>query len=297
MEIQLLSQERINKRNIIPVILCAGKGTRLGKLTQKVPKPLIRLKSLNNNSILSYLIKNLINLQVNTIVLITGHLNEKIEAFVNSLINDNQKFQGKLTLIHSGNDYEKGPLYSLLSIIQNKKIFREGNIYVILPGDTIFERALLKEAFSLIYENIDIIQSKPCIFFQDMQASDLINSYKQNKKLIAKFISILDSEDVKKELMVKEIKKIDLISVPKVRCFKLVVPILILSYRFIKIFDKLSVSNPVGEIREILNIYLHKQNQTMFPFKLNSKSRFYDIDTSDDLSLFNQIKRKKKGGQ
>jgi len=295
MEIQLLSQERTNKRNIIPVILCAGKGTRLGKLTQNVPKPLIKLKSLNNNSILSDLIKNLINLQVNTIVLITGHLNEKIEGFVNAFIENNQNFQGKLTLIHSGNDYKKGPLYSLLSIIQNKSIFRESNIFVILPGDTIFERELLTEAFGFIYENIDIILSKPCIFFQDVQAYNLINSYTQNNKSIAKFISILDSEDIKKEVIVKEIKKIDLKSVTKEGYFKLVVPILILSYKFIKIFDELSVSNPVGEIREILNIYLQKQ--TIFPFKLNSKNRFYDIDTSDDLSSFNQTKKKKKGGQ
>lgn len=295
MEIQLLSQEKINKRAIIPVILCAGKGTRLEKLTKKVPKPLIRLKSLNNNSILSYLIKNLINLQVNTIVLITGHLNEKIEAFVNCFIEDNREFQGVLTLIHSGSDYEKGPLYSLLSLIQNKKIFRDGNIYVILPGDTIFEKALLKEAFSLIYENLDIIQSKPCIFFQDMQAGNLINSYKQNKKSITKFISILDSEDVKKGFIVKEIRKDDLNSASKEQYIKLVVPILILSYKFIKIFNELSVNNPVGEIREILNIYLQKQ--TIFPFKLNSKNRFYDIDTLDDLSSFNQIKGKKKGGQ
>ena len=41
------------RNDISLVILCGGKGTRLGKITQKIPKPLIRI---NKKPFIEYLI-------------------------------------------------------------------------------------------------------------------------------------------------------------------------------------------------------------------------------------------------
>ncbi|MFW9771027.1 MAG: sugar phosphate nucleotidyltransferase [Promethearchaeota archaeon] len=285
------SHEKSKEKELIPVILCAGEGTRYGKLTQNLPKPLIQLKLLNNESILSYLIKNLLSLHLKKVVIITGYLNEKIEFSVNLMKKDSNN-KGKLVLIHSGKQYKKGPLFSLLSIVQNKEIYAKNNIFIIFPGDTIFEIQLLKEVFDFIYKRITVF-TKPCIFFQEIYH---LNDYLKIDKSNPKLVSIIESEDSKSGRIVKEIKKIDLNLISKGSLINLAVPILVFNFKFIKILHKLSESNPVGEIRETLNIYL-KQNQRIISKKLNSKYKFYDIDTSEDLNYFNQIKKKEKGGQ
>ncbi|MFX1235912.1 MAG: hypothetical protein ACFFBY_15390, partial [Promethearchaeota archaeon] len=135
--------------------------------------------------------------------------------------------------------------------------------------------------------------TKPCIFFQEIYH---LNDYLKIDKSNPKLVSIIESEDSKSGRIVKEIKKIDLNLISKGSLINLAVPILVFNFKFIKILHKLSESNPVGEIRETLNIYL-KQNQRIISKKLNSKYKFYDIDTSEDLNYFNQIKKKEKGGQ
>ncbi|MHA2430775.1 MAG: NTP transferase domain-containing protein [Promethearchaeota archaeon] len=292
MEIQLLPQEKNKEKNVIPIILCAGKGTRYGKITRKIPKPLIKINALNNITILHHLIRDLSILRVSKIAVVTGYLSEQIEAFLDNLIKKHWNLKDKLVLVHSGEDYKKGPLFSLLSIIKNKNIYKKDKIFIVFPGDTIFTTELLKEIFSFIYENFDLVLTSPYIFYQEIQAKNLYKSYKGG----INFISILESEETKPKIKIKEIKKIDINSVPDERYLKKIIPILVLNCSFLEILNKLSKSNPVEEIREILNVYL-KQCQNLVPFKIDSKKKFYDIDTIDDLNYFNRLKREKKGGQ
>ncbi|MFX1434111.1 MAG: hypothetical protein ACFFB1_10080, partial [Promethearchaeota archaeon] len=121
------------------------------------------------------------------------------------------------------------------------------------------------------------------------------NLYKPDKERV-NFISILESDETKPKIMIEEIKKIDINSLPKEIWLKKIIPILVLNHSVLEILNKLSKSNPVEEIRELLNIYL-KQNQKLIPFKIESKKQFYDIDTIEDLNYFNQLEREKKGGQ
>ena len=58
-ELSLLKNDVKEKLSI--VILCAGEGTRLKKITKTVPKPLIKLEALNGISILHHTINTLIN--------------------------------------------------------------------------------------------------------------------------------------------------------------------------------------------------------------------------------------------
>jgi len=292
MEIRLLPQKKNKEKNVIPIILCAGRGTRYSKVTRKIPKPLIKINALNNITILHHLIKDLTILRVSKIAVVTGYLSKKIETFLDKLIKEHRDLTNKLLLVHSSEDYKKGPMFSLLSVMKNKTIYKKDNVFIVFPGDTIFNIELLKEIFSFIYENFDLILTSPYIFYQEIQAKNLYKSYKGR----INFISILESDETKPKITIKEIKKIDINSVPKEIYLKHAIPILVLNCSFLEILNKLSKTNPVEEIREILNIYL-KQNQNIFSFKIDSKKQFYDIDTIEDLNYFNQLEREKKGGQ
>lgn len=59
----------------------AGKGTRLRPHTHLTPKPLLRV---GDKPVLSYILDDLRELGVHEAVLITGHLKEKVEAFMKS---------------------------------------------------------------------------------------------------------------------------------------------------------------------------------------------------------------------
>ncbi len=61
---------------ILPV---AGKGTRLLPITKHVPKPLIRVAG---RPVLDYVIDKLAGLNVEELIFITGHLKDKVEAYV-----------------------------------------------------------------------------------------------------------------------------------------------------------------------------------------------------------------------
>jgi glucose-1-phosphate thymidylyltransferase len=59
----------------------AGKGTRLRPHTHLTPKPLLKV---GDKPVLSYILDDLRELGVNEAVLITGHLKEKVEAYMKS---------------------------------------------------------------------------------------------------------------------------------------------------------------------------------------------------------------------
>ncbi|MBI3983159.1 MAG: NTP transferase domain-containing protein [Gemmatimonadetes bacterium] len=61
------------------VIPLAGKGTRLLPLTQRVPKPLIRVAG---RPVMDYVMDKLVGLDVEELIFITGHLKEQVEAYV-----------------------------------------------------------------------------------------------------------------------------------------------------------------------------------------------------------------------
>jgi glucose-1-phosphate cytidylyltransferase len=71
------------KLNNIPcVILCGGKGTRLGKLTKKIPKPMLKI---SKHPILYYIISNYVKYGVEKFILLTGYKNEIINKYFKSL--------------------------------------------------------------------------------------------------------------------------------------------------------------------------------------------------------------------
>lgn len=64
----------------VAVIQAGGKGTRVRELTQdKIPKPLMEI---NGKTMLEWQIENLIQNGIREIIMITGHLGDRIEAYI-----------------------------------------------------------------------------------------------------------------------------------------------------------------------------------------------------------------------
>ena len=60
------------------IILCGGLGTRLKPITNKIPKPMVKL---NNKPFILYLIEQLKEQGIKEVLLLTGYLGEKIQTY------------------------------------------------------------------------------------------------------------------------------------------------------------------------------------------------------------------------
>ena len=63
------------------IIPLAGKGTRLLPLTRHVPKPLIRVAG---RAVLDYVMDKVEGLEIEELIVITGHLKDRVEAYITS---------------------------------------------------------------------------------------------------------------------------------------------------------------------------------------------------------------------
>jgi len=283
MEIKLSLQKNKLIENLIPIILCAGEGTRISDFIHNIPKPLIKIY---DKPILSHLIFNLIKLNITSIVIITGHQREEIEKYISSLT---KSLQNKILLVNSGNNYKMGPLYSFLSIINRKTIIKKGKFYLVFPGDTYYESILLKEIFQIISNNLTIPNNKSMIFYQKTKAINL--KTKLNSK---KLVSIAKIEELSsKEIVVKEIQQRKLSEIDNNEEINQLVPLFVFNYRIINKIIETERKISVTTIREILNIII-KQKNILYGVPIDPQYRFIDIDTKSDILSLNQ-KKKGKG--
>ena len=75
------------KKKITAVILCGGKGSRLKPLTNKIPKPLIKI---NGEEILSYIIKHILSYNIENLLILTGYKQKKIKTFIKKKFKKNK---------------------------------------------------------------------------------------------------------------------------------------------------------------------------------------------------------------
>ena len=61
------------------VILCGGKGTRLGNITKKIPKPLVEIRG---KSIIWYILKMLKRNKFNHFILPIGYKGDQIKQYL-----------------------------------------------------------------------------------------------------------------------------------------------------------------------------------------------------------------------
>ena len=105
------------------LILCAGKGTRLGHLTKNTPKPMILIK---NKPILEYLILLLKKHNVKEIAINTSYFSEKIKKY----FGDGSRFGVKIKY-----SYENRLLGTAGAINNFRKFFNEP--FFVIYGDNI----------------------------------------------------------------------------------------------------------------------------------------------------------------
>lgn len=114
------------QQEYIAVIQAGGKGTRLRELTNdKIPKPLLEM---NGKPMLEWQVENLIRYGIKEIVIIVGHLGEKIQEY----FGNGDKWEIKITYIK-----EEKPLGSAgaLYFLKNRK--RKN--YLFIFGDVMFD--------------------------------------------------------------------------------------------------------------------------------------------------------------
>ena len=116
-------------KNIDVIILCGGKGIRLRPLTNKTPKPLVKI---NNKEILTYIIDHLKNFEVNNIFLATGFQSNKIKEYIK-----NKKPYKKIKIVNSNVEAD--------IIIRIQKCLKYiKNDFLVLYGDTLSDVNITK---------------------------------------------------------------------------------------------------------------------------------------------------------
>ncbi len=206
------------------VILCGGKGTRLGAISKKVPKTLIKIQG---KEILWYIIKILQLNNFNHFILPLGYKGILIKKFVIK----NKYFHSNLQLVETGKETTIGKrIYKIQDKIKSKN-------FLLLNGDAIFDFNLKKffkdhekgnygSTFitgestyqygtigtrsgkvidfkrSIIYDSVNIRNSKNYIAYNYTGISIL------NRNLLKKFCkSYKNFQNFEKELFPKIIKK------------------------------------------------------------------------------------------
>ena len=282
MELNLSLPENNSTDKITSIILCSGEGTRIRDFIPNTPKPLIEV---NNKPILSYLISHLIKSHITSIIVVTGHLKEQIENFIKEIKQNNKNLEGKILIINSGNDYEKGPLYSFLSITNEKSILKRDLIYLVIPGDTYFEFNLFSELITSIKNNSALIQDNSFIFYQELQGIKLKETEDPSKT-----ISTIKTEELESTEIVRNIEQLKLNSISESVFYKKIIPVFVFDFKFLENIIDAEKKASVKTIREIVNVLIKGKN-ILYAYPLNPNYRFFDIDTKLDLLNLNQKKR------
>lgn len=262
------------KGKIAVIILCAGEGKRIRDFIQNIPKPLIELK---NKPLLMHIISNLNKPEISSINIITGHLGNEIEKYVSSIKRTNSSLHEKIRTVNSGENYKKGPLFSFLSIANERAILRRNKVFLIIPGDTYFKPGLFTEIFNLLLNNFNIIKKKSIIFYQKIQGNNLKPELDSKKR-----ISIVKLEQEGPREIIKEIQQIQLCDIDSDKEISQIIPIFAFSYKLVNRIINMEKKDSVRTIREIINYLIRQKTCAFYAIPVKSQYRFFDIDTKAD---------------
>ncbi|MHA2037297.1 MAG: sugar phosphate nucleotidyltransferase [Promethearchaeota archaeon] len=256
------------------IILCAGEGTRISDFIPNKPKPLIEI---NHKPILSYLIFNLIKSHITSIVIVTGYLKEQIENYMKEINQKDHSLRNKIKIIDSGYEYKKGPLYSFLSITNDKSVVKKDFTYLVFPGDTFFEFNLINELITTIKNDPNLFKNNSFLFYQELQGSKLKITENPSKKISTIVTKKLSSTEI-----VMKIEQIEISSMSENLFYKRIIPVFVFDFEFIEHIIDAEKKVTVKTLREIVNILI-KEKKSLNAYRLNPNYRFFDIDTKLDL--------------
>ena len=251
-------------------------------ITNKIPKALIKIPSRRNKPILQINLEHLIRLGLKDIFLVTGHLGHLINDFTVS-------FDQKIAIIHSKEEYKKGPLNSLLEAVNSQK-FRnnldqiyEETFILVMPGDTVFELNLLRQIHEYIIKKALDCINNPMIFYRSINKRFFFTSQDKNDHLTgAKKISIAILEQESPLNYLKKISHVDLERTCSEDTIKQIIPLFIFPGTFIEKIIEFESSLKERTIKALINAAIIK-GEKMKSIGLLSEYNFHDIDNEDDI--------------
>ncbi len=162
------------KKNLTAVILCGGKGSRLGNIKKTNPKPLVKVQS---KPIIWYIIKKLERSSISQVILPLGFRGNKIRKYINS------EFKNSNLQIDLFNTGVNSTISERIYFIQN---YIKSDDFILLNGDTIFDiniSRIIKDHF-LKKKSISMLACSPIydygIIFNE---KDKVTSFKRNVKV------------------------------------------------------------------------------------------------------------------
>ncbi len=275
--------------NLHVIILCAGKGTRLGDITNKIPKPLVKIKELDNRPIIYSVLSSLANSSFQHLWIVKGYIAHKIQAYISSLKEHHHFPNLTINTIDSKNDFKLGPLHSFLSIRKNKQLYKENHIYLVIPGDTIFPSSFLEQISLFINIYVEIVMKYPVIFYRKIKIRELTQMYQESQENPLKALSTLRSIPSQPHFL----EKIHTISPSQLdpdEVIKQLYPCFLLTYSTLQrmLNPQMELKN-VASIAQLINIYSSEGGKVYIrPFE--ESYNFYDLDYKTDL---NRIKYEK----
>ncbi|MHA1804358.1 MAG: NTP transferase domain-containing protein [Promethearchaeota archaeon] len=281
------------------IILSAGEGKRFAQLSGKLPKTLLKLKALGNRPILQVLIESFYEQGIESFIIIIGYLGHEITHFIDAFISKKRFLKEKITIIDASPFYKKGPLYSFYSIFTRSSSIKKDANYILIPGDTIFDRALIEHVMNIIKRENEILKKYPLLFYR--QISLPIN----HQALISEDISSLKTIsiiEITRERNLEFLKKInnmnpqELMKYSSEQNIYQLIPIIVFGSQFLNQISALREHFKKNTLKDLLNFLIQTKNARFILKKVDHSLNFHDIDSSVDVEMvekeyINKIKK------
>ena len=171
------------------VILAGGMGTRLGRLTKKIPKALVRI---NGKPFIHYQLTLLSKQGIKEVILCIGHLGSKIKSFVGSgkKFNLNVKYSYEKKLLGTG-----GAVKKAFPLIKKNFFITYGDTYLPINLINIQNKyeSLKSKALITIYKNHNKLD-KSNVFFNGKSIVYNKKNHLKKMKYIEYGLSIFNKE-------------------------------------------------------------------------------------------------------
>jgi len=288
-----LSQQENNSKDISVILLCAGKGTRFGEITSSRPKALLKIDPLDQ-VLLEHTIHQLEQFNIKKIGIVTGHLSEQIRTYIPKITKDDEALRQKIVIIDSNDQYQKGPLYSFLSITHTEDFYIPNRFYLAIPGDTFFETEILKNILDVVKKNKSTAMKSPLIFYRTLKVKELLEKVEHKENVKDKSISYveLNQDNLRKTLI--QIKTSKVRDFGEFQVIEQILPVISIPYNFIEKITNIIKEKSLNTLRGILN-YLSSKERNIIAINIPSKGYFFDIDKKSDLKNLITYLKKKSG--
>lgn len=253
------------------VIMAAGEGRRFSSVSSDIPKSLFPLTP-QKDSLLARLLYQIIDLNPENIYIICGKQFSQMESWLQSFPFPSSNW----TLVDARPDYQKGPLYSFLSLEQKLTNLKP---FLLFPADTWFSPTIFLELeeFSRNLKNYSQPAVANFIFYSSVPNDERWDSYQ-----------VIPNPQLPDTLEQLNRVHFNDQNLDKQAYTSLQLPILYLTPRFLK--DLLQI--PLRKETKLMQI-IHNRLHHPFEFQIFElpyvSPLFIDMDTPTDLKKIQKL--------